>query len=61
MTRDGTVSDRAQLLKDEMETINREQEKLINRDKEVHIDSANESSASFFIVVFRTRIWLIHN
>jgi hypothetical protein len=39
MTRDGTVSDKAQLLKDEMETINREQEKLISRDKEVHRSS----------------------
>jgi hypothetical protein len=39
MTRDGTVSDRAQLLKDEMETINREQEKLISRDKEVRRSS----------------------
>ena len=44
MTRDGTVSDRAQVLKDEMETINREQEKLISRDKEVRtgIDPAND-------------------
>jgi hypothetical protein len=44
MTRDGTVSDKAQLLKDEMDTINREQEKLISRDKEVRtgIDPAND-------------------
>jgi hypothetical protein len=39
MTRDETVSDRAQHLKEEMETINREQEKLISRDKEVHRSS----------------------
>ncbi len=61
MTRDGTVSDRAQVLKDEMETINKEQEKLISRDKEVRIDPANDNTASSLIAVFRIRVRLIHS